>query len=175
MSKQKKGTVIDFPNVTKTSKKEIESAAEIKAREALFQLTLSNVQKIGNKHFVSVPLSLLFVDEAFQRMDDSSPRVINRLVENWDDNKMDALRVSPHYETNNFSIIDGFHRYTAASEKGIQNLTVEVLQGLSSDVQERLVQEATIFATQNDESESLTIVQKHKANVLRGIQDTLPR
>jgi len=139
----------------------------------LWDLTMSNIQKIGNKSFVFVPMELIFVDERFQRIHESSKNKINQLVKSWNVNKLDALKGSLHPETCQVSIIDGYHRAEAAKILGLPGLVIEILQGLPEDTEERLIAEATLFATQGDEIDKLTPVQKHKANVLRGINENI--
>lgn len=148
-------------------------AAKANENAELYELTMNQINKVGNKIFVFIPLKLLYMDDRFQRVGLTSKQKIQKLVNKWDPNKMDALRVSPHPEDKSFSVIDGYHRYSAAVIKGVIGLECELIQGLSSDPQERLIQEATLFATQNDEVDVLSPFEKHKANVLRGIKENI--
>lgn len=143
------------------------------SKERLFNLTMQNRQRIGNKEYVCIAKELLFTDMSFQRVEESSKTKIRALANKWDENQMDALKVSVHPETFDFSIIDGYHRFTAGTMKGIEEFPCVLLQGLSSDPKERLVQEATLFATQGDEIDTLSPVEKHKANVLRGVKENV--
>ena len=86
---------------------------------------------------------------------------------------MDALKTVPHPEENKFSVVDGYHRLSAAILNGEKGLECEIVLGLSTDPKERLIQEATLFATQNDEVDVLSPVEKHKANVLRGVTENV--
>ena len=147
---------------------------EVKANnnEELFNLTMQNIQQIGNKKLVYIPLKLLFIDTGYQRSEHISKAKISNLVNKWNGNKMDALRVSIHPEENRFAIIDGCHRFFSAEILELKGLECEVLT-LSSDPTERRVQEAALFATQNDETDKLTPLEKHKANCLRGIKENI--
>ena len=136
----------------------------------LYEFTCQNKQKIGNKVYVCIPAELLVVDTRFQRTEESSTSKIRKLANNWDNNMMDALKVSEHPEANEFSILDGYHRFTAGTMNGFSAFPCEIVQGLSINPEERLIQEATIFATQTDEVDSLTPMMKHKANVVRGVK-----
>lgn len=136
------------------------------SQRSLYEFTCQNKQKIGNKEYVFIPNELLFTDNRFQRENESSKLKIKKLEEGFNENSMDALKVSPHPEEHRFSIIDGYHRFTAGKAKGYTGFPCEVVQGLSSDPEERLIQEATLFATQTDLVENLTPNMKHKANVL---------
>lgn len=93
----------------------------------LFNLTMKNIQTIGKKHYAEIPTELLFADESFQRTDTCSKEKIRRLANKFDINKMDTLRVVPHAETCNFSIIDGYHRFKAAEMLGIDSVPCEVI------------------------------------------------
>lgn len=143
------------------------------ARKQLWDLTMSNIQKVGGKHYVFAPMELLFVDERFQRVDENSKGKVGQLIRNWDSNKMDSLKGSVHTEELRISIIDGYHRVMAALALGLPGLEIEILQDLPENPEERLVKEATYFATQGDEVSKLTPVQKHKANVLRGVTENV--
>ena len=143
------------------------------SKQQLWDLTMSNIQRIGNKQFVFVPMDLIFIDERFQRVEETSKGKINQLVRNWNDNKLDALKGSLHPEELRISIIDGYHRVMAALILGLPGLIVEVLQNMPDDPKERLIAEATLFATQTDDVNTLTPVQKHKANVLRGVKENV--
>ena len=134
----------------------------------LFKLTVSNIQQIGNKKYVNMPMELMFIDEQYQRGTVTSKLKIRNLANKWNDAKMDSLKVSIHPEEGRFAIIDGMHRYKAAEIIGKTELNCEVIE-LSGDPKVRLVQEATLFATQMDEVDNLTPVEKHSANCLRGV------
>lgn len=157
-------------NATKATKGTV---TLINTRKKLWDLTMSNVQNVGNKTFVFVPMELLYVDPRFQRAEDSSKAKINQLARNWDDNKLDPLKGSLHPEENFVSVIDGFHRVEAGKILNLPGLVVEVVKGLPENPEQRLIAEATIFATQTDDVSVLTPVQKHKANVLRGIKENV--
>ena len=139
----------------------------------LWDLTMSNIQRIGNKEYVFAPKEIILVDKQFQRSDECSKYKINQLVKGWNPNKLDALKGNLHPETCQISIIDGYHRVEAMKILGLPGLVIEILQGLPEDPEERLIAEATLFATQGDEIDKLTPVQKHKANVLRGIKENV--
>ena len=160
-------------NTIKATKRSKVTNISDMSKERLFNLTMQNCQKIGNKVFVFIPMELLFVDARFQRVSESSKTKIRNLTNCWDDNKMDALKVSVHPEANEFSIIDGYHRFTAGKTKGFNGFSCELIQGLSENPEERIIQEATLFATQNDEVDILSPVEKHKANVLRGVTENI--
>ena len=147
--------------------------AEKSATEKLYDLTVANIQTVGNKSFGYASLDILYADGQFQRTDDSSKAKINQLVRNWDTNKMDPLKASLHPEENRISIIDGYHRLAAATILGLPGLEIELLRNMPENPKERLIAEATYFATQGDDVDTLTPVQKHKANIIRGIKENI--
>lgn len=166
----------NLTTASKTSKATITNIAEVKTENKtdnrLYKLTASNIQSVGNKKYVNMPMELMFIDERYQRETMSSKLKIRNLANKWNDAKMDSLKVSIHPEEGRFAIIDGMHRFKAAESIGKTELNCEVIE-LSSDPKVRLVQEATLFATQMDEVDNLTPVEKHKANCLRGVTENV--
>ena len=144
------------------------TSAKKNDNKELFNLVNSNMIPVGNKKFANIPLSLLYIDAAYQREATASMAKINSLAAHWDDKKMDPIKVSARPDEGVFAVLDGFHRAAAAHINGKQYIEAEVLT--FDDVDTRLVSEATIFATQKDDVETLTPAQKHNANVVRGIK-----
>lgn len=142
----------------------------------MYEVTMTNATHIGNKTFANVPIDLLFADPQFQRITETSNSRIQTLVNNWDANKMDALKVSPHPETGNFSIINGYHRFTAAKQLRQKMIEVEIVMfpsEIAMNPAKRLKAEAKLFATQNDEVHRLSPSQKHNANLILGVQENV--
>lgn len=139
----------------------------------MYNYAINNIQQVGNKMFVSVPLSILAIDPTYQRVETSK---IASLVRNWDENKMDALRVSLHPEEQLMYIIDGFHRFMAAKEMGKKYLEVEIVKfpdEVMNNPKLRRIAEAKLFAQQNDQVEMLKPNQTHNANVLIGVRENV--
>lgn len=155
-------------NVVSIKRNNVETRTE---NMEMFNQVMASAIKVGNKHFAPVPLRLLFIDSSYQRK--TKKTKVATLVKKWDVNKMDALRVSPRSETGTFAIIDGSHRFSAASIKKEQILVCEILMDLPVDPEARLKEEARLYATQSDEVNKLTPVEKHNANVLLGIQENV--
>lgn len=142
-------------------------------RKPVFDLVMKNVRTIGSKTYVYVPLDLLIVDPAFQRNAKAAKSKVKKLVDNWNPHKMDSLRIVPHPESFEFSVVDGGHRLEALKTLGAEGVECEVILGLSENPQERLIQEAFIFATQGDEEHKVAPVDKHRANILRGVEENV--
>lgn len=158
----------------RTSKATANQISADEMRRITYNLVMKNVQHVGDKSFSTVPLELLYIDESYQRNETVSPAKINRLVANWNQDKMDALKVVPHTESLRFSIVNGYHRYAAMKIKGIESAICELLTDVGKlEPEMRQKQEATLFATQEDEVEKLYPVQKHKANLVRGVKENV--
>lgn len=141
-----------------------------KGNKTLFETVMANTKSIGNKQLAAIPKELLFADDEFQRVETYDPAKVNLLRNRWSNNKMDPLRVVPHYEEYMFSIVDGFHRFLANSmrETPKENLECEIIMDLSEDPEERQKQEAYLFLHQYDEVEKLTPAQTFNAKLLLG-------
>lgn len=139
------------------------------ATASLYNMAVNNMQTIGKKKFVCVPLELLATDSRYQRDAFTKESKINFLVDNWDANLMDPIRVSPHPEEAMFYIVNGFHRVEAMKRLGATTIEAEVLIDMPSDPEQRLVAEAKLFGNQLKAVDKLTPIQSHNANVLAGI------
>ena len=172
-----KGKVVSMVEAmeTKAMETQVEQAVtteDFSKNKDMFEYVMQNVQKIGNKHFVFIPLKLLFIDTDYQRSENISKAKISKLVNKWNANKMDPIRVSIHPEEYRGAIIDGCHRFFAAELMRLKGLECEVMW-LSEDPTERKLEEATLFATQFDETDRLTPQEKHKSNCLRKVKENL--
>lgn len=139
-----------------------------KANKVLYNAIMSNTKEIGSKVYASIPVELLYADPEYQRIETRNERKIYGLAKEWDDAKMDALRVVPHPEEYRFAVVDGYGRMCASqmTETPKTSLECEIIQGAPSDPEERLKFEARLYCEQQDETERLSPIQKHKANVL---------
>ena len=160
----------------KRGKSEIEMVTETSAeemiRKELYDSSISNIQDIGGKKYASVSVKALLVDSDYQRDEFLSHVKVSTLIYKWNPNKMDALRVSNRKDEKAFAVIDGCHRLLAAKYLGMKYVPCEILD-LSDDPKQRQIEEARLFATQNDELDKLTPLQKHKANCLCGVKENL--
>lgn len=127
--------------------------------EKNFSVTLfKNAQKIGNKIFLEIPLSLLRVDHAmYQR---ALQRHVRIIAKNWNDDKCDPLMVN-YREDGFFYVIDGQHRLEAAIMRGLDSLVCIVFVGLT------IKEEADLFTEQNEGTKKLSPYDTYKANLCR--------
>lgn len=134
-----------------------------------YDLVMNTRQYVGGKQFCYIPMELLEVDNSYQREYAIDEAKVTKLASEFDINMYDPIQVAPHPETHSFAIINGVHRYLACKILCTTGMEASIVTGLSADPEERRIQEATIFVTQSDLVDNLSITQKHKANILRKI------
>lgn len=139
-------------------------------RRPLYFTVMSNKTEIGGKQFCLIPLSLLEVDEEYQRLSTINMSKIYDLANHWDENKCDPVLVSPHPETCSFAVIDGTHRFIVKGIRKEDMIVASIATGLSKDPKERQIQEAELFSEQNTHIDKLSPADKHRAYVKRGIK-----
>lgn len=139
-----------------------------KANKALYNAIMNNTKEIGSKVYASIPVELLYVDSEYQRTDTRNEMKILSLAKEWNNAKMDALRVVPHPEENRFAVVDGYGRLRASQIKDNprSSLECEIIRCAPEDPESRRRFEARLYCEQQNETERLTPIQKHKANVL---------
>lgn len=116
-----------------------------------------------------IPVDLLTIDTQYQT-EERTNRSLKKLIDNWDENKLEPITVVPHEEDSMFYIVNGYGRWCAS--KSIKNpkdyLSSIVLLGLSKNTKERRKQEAELYAYQNRESSRMTPIQNHGALTIIG-------
>lgn len=133
-----------------------------------YNAIINNAQKSNTGRMNAViPVEMIDVDPAYQRVESRNERKIRKLRDEWDYNLMDALLVVPHPETYNFFVVDGLGRLTVAKEIGLEELDCVVIPG-PLDPKERRKFEAKYFLRQSDCTDAIRPVQKHNALVLNG-------
>ena len=133
----------------------------------LFDITVRNQQKIGSKVYADIPIELLMIDEAYQRVGTYHKDKVARLVTEFDVDKMDTLVVSIHEEEKRFYIVDGMHRFFAALKRGITSLNCEI-KFFNGDFEERRKAEARYFIGQYILTDPLSAIDQHNGRVLLG-------
>ena len=152
----------------RTNATEIIPAAGEKTPDTLYSETIKNKFVIDGITYCVLPFDLIAFDDSYQRNKSADKAKINELARNWDDNLMDLPLVSEHPEEGLFYGIDCYHRIEALKIKGKTSILCKIANGLSENPSERSIQEAELFSKQGP-CENLTVGQKHKANVKRGI------
>lgn len=120
----------------------------------LNQMTNANAIRIGVRKFALIPVTEMFIDETYQR---SVQNKVNKIANNWNDNKCDILQVSYRNDLDKYAIIDGQNRWAAACKIGITHLLCQIFEGLT------LKEEAQIFAEQNDNVTKISSADKFKS------------
>ena len=111
-----------------------------------------------------VPVDLLTIDPLYQT-DERTQRSLKKLIDNWDENKLEPITIVPHEEEGMFYIVNGYGRWTASQHLPTPKkyLCSIVLLGLSKDADKRRVQEAELYAYQNRDCSKMTPIQNHGA------------
>ncbi len=136
-----------------------------KGMKIAFNAVMANSKTVANKTYADIPVELLIVDDAYQRRSTTHRRAIQRLVDSFNYDLMDALKVSVREDTNQFAIYDGNHRFEAGVIRGLKTFPCEIIK-VTGNVDTVRIREAEMFLGQK--SDPLTLMQKHKARVLVG-------
>ncbi len=120
---------------------------------------LANTRTVGEIRIGFLPLSVLCVDYSYQRY---SRTKVKEIASNFDHNKCGFLLVSYRENESRFAIIDGGHRFEAASLIGLTSLPCQILTGLSVE------DEAKVFAAQNENRTRLSETDLLKAQIVSG-------
>lgn len=163
-------SIVLVGNMRLNEKKEIPETQKI-----LFETTYANMKECGKKgsgkYVASIPVELLRVDFAYQRVTTSTPTRLKKLANHWREDKLMPMIVIAHPEEYCFYIVDGYHRFTVATtmlQVLYKALDAIVLTNAPKKPKERQKFEAELFVSQNEEVERITPIQMHKARLLIG-------
>lgn len=134
-------------------------AAQKTTDRIIAETILANTRTVGEIRIGFLPLSVLCVDYSYQRY---SRTKVKEIAANFDHNKCGFLLVSYRENESRFAIIDGGHRFEAASLIGLTSLPCQILTGLSVE------DEAKVFAAQNENRTRLTENDLLRAQVCAG-------
>ena len=131
-----------------------------------FNDCMNSILRLKNdcRALYEVPVDLLTIDPLYQT-DERTQRSLKKLIDNWDENKLEPITIVPHEEEGMFYIVNGYGRWTASQHLPTPKkyLCSIVLLGLSKDTDKRRVQEAELYAYQNSECSKMTPIQNHGA------------
>ena len=131
-----------------------------------FNDCMNSILRLKNdcRALYEVPVDLLTIDPLYQT-DERTQRSLKKLIDNWDENKLEPITIVPHEEEGMFYIVNGYGRWTASQHLPTPKkyLCSIVLLGLSKDVDKRRVQEAELYAYQNRDCSKMTPIQNHGA------------
>lgn len=143
------------------------------AQKILFESTYNNMKECGRKgngkYTCSIPVELLKVDSAYQRISTSTPSRLKKLSNHWTEDKLLPIVVVPHPEEYSYYIIDGYHRFivsTTMLQAKYRALDAIVLSRVPKGVKERQKFEAELFIGQGTDVERITPIQMHNARLL---------
>ena len=155
----------------KANTAEIIPAGE-KTPSSLYEEAIKNKFSIGGITYCELPFSLIAFDSSYQRNESADMEKIRKLAREWDDNLMDLPLVSEHPEEGLFYGIDCYHRIEAMKINGRDRVLCKIASNMPEADAERSIKEAELFSKQGP-CENLTIGQRHKANVKRGIRSNV--
>lgn len=118
---------------------------EIFKRKQMYETVMNTRHFVGVKEFCFIPLELLEIDDSYQRLNCINKEKIYSLVNHFDQNKCDPIQVSPHPETYTFAVTNGVHRMMCAQIRKESGIEACIMTGLSSDPEQRRIQEAALF------------------------------
>ena len=131
-----------------------------------FNDCMNSILRLKNdcRALYELPVDLLTIDPLYQT-DERTQRSLKKLIDNWDENKLEPITVVPHEEEGMFYIVNGYGRWTASQHLPTPKkyLCSIVLLGLSKDADKRRVQEAELYAYQNRDCSKMTPIQNHGA------------
>lgn len=144
-------------------------------QKILFESTLNNMRECGKKgngkFTCSIPISLLRVDPAYQRISTRTMSRLRKLANHWNEDKLTPIIVVPHMEECVFYIIDGYGRLIVSTTMlavPYKALDAIVLTKVPKDPVARQKFEAELFIGQGSEVERITPIQMHNARLLIG-------
>lgn len=138
-----------------------------------YDIIMDNANKsMGERAYVSIPLSLLEIDETYQRVYNINMDKVKNLKDHFDINKCDPILVAPHPETCTFAVINGGHRMLATEMLYGEKYSIDavIAEGLSEDPEERRKEEAKLFCEQNIHVDHMAPAHKHNAYVTMGVK-----
>lgn len=138
----------------------INEVDELKQRQEVAKSVLANIVPLGGKVFAKIPVSLMQVNHAAYQREEK--KHVIAMAKNWDDSKCTALLVNYREDTGYFWIIDGQHRWAAATMQGIEFLVCEVFINMT------LEEEARRFEEYNTGTKSLSPFDTFKARICYG-------
>ena len=118
----------------------------------------------GCRALCDIPIDLMTIDPLYQT-EERTERSLKKLIDNWDENKLEPVTIVPHEEVGMFFIVNGYGRWTAKKqiEGSDSYLSSIVLLGLSKEPEKRRIQEAELYAYQNRDCSKMTPIQNHGA------------
>ena len=141
-----------------------------------FNDCMNSILRLKNdcRALYEVPVDLLTIDPLYQT-DERTQRSLKKLIDNWDENKLEPITIVPHEEEGMFYIVNGYGRWTASQHLPTPKkyLCSIVLLGLSKDADKRRVQEAELYAYQNRDCSKMTPIQNHGALKIIGEQSVV--
>ena len=154
----------------------IRSNATEEQMKILFEAIMNQIKDNKHRALIDIPVDCLDIDEEYQTVHRTN-RSLSKLIDNWNENKLEPITVVPHPEENKFIIVNGFGRWQASQRlnEPYKYLTAIVLLGAPKDKKKRQAFEAELFAYQDKESSKITPLQLHGAKLILNIKEAVLR
>lgn len=134
-----------------------------------FNDIMNDLKYAGKRALKDIPVDLLAIDSSYQTdqriNSDSRKKAINKLAENWNENKLESITVVPHLEEHKFYVVNGYGRWQASQKQPqkYEYLSALLLLGAPQDEKERRKFESELFAYQDNERAPLKPIDRHGA------------
>ena len=69
----------------------------------------------GCRALCDIPIDLMTIDPLYQT-EERTERSLKKLIDNWDENKLEPVTIVPHEEVGMFFIVNGYGRWTAKKQ-----------------------------------------------------------
>lgn len=98
---------------TKYSTQEKERYKIMENERKRFNDCMNAMKDKGCRALYEIPVDLMTIDPLYQT-DERTQRSLKKLIENWDENKLEPITIVPHEEEGMFYIVNGYGRWTAS-------------------------------------------------------------
>jgi hypothetical protein len=123
-----------------------------------------NAFVIAGKKLAEIPVTELFVDAEYQRVEQSN---VNKIAKKWNEHKCSFLQVSYRPDIDKYAIMDGQNRWMAAKKVGVTTLPCQIYENLS------IQEEAKFFNEQDDNVARISSADKFKSLLVMGDETCL--
>jgi len=141
-------------------------------RIMLFDTVMNTLKGSKFRALCDIPITLLDIDTSYQTGYRTNRR-LGKLIQWWNEAKLEPITVVPHCEEHKFYVVNGFGRVVASQFQSpkYKYLSAIVLLEAPEDFEERRKYEADLFAYQDRETSQLTHLQLHGAKLILKIEE----
>ncbi len=138
----------------------------------LFDTVINSLKGSKFRALCDIPITLLDIDTSYQTGYRTGRR-LGKLIQGWNEAKLEPITIVPHYDEHKFYIVNGFGRVIASQFQSpkYKYLSSIILLEVPKDIEERRKYEADLFAYQDRETSKLTHLQLHGAKLILRIEE----